>query len=523
MNGPIPTPRRRSGRRGDAWLQRRLLSSGFAESLQEMIGGKPASGPPRNYFHLVVRRTRWSSLSGMAAALSYRTVFGIIPVLVIGLVVLGAFATEKQMSDVVHRVLDFAGLADISVGDAPTVPDAIDPSAAATVDPGASPESARLEAWIESRVRMVRKIPFGTIGLTALAMLIYAAISMLIEVERTFNRVCNVYAGRSWARRVTQYWTLLTLGTLCLIASFSVGEAATRWVERLAVLDSMGDLRSSVVAWAAFAVTVLISTGLFVIVYTTVPNTRIQFMPALAGALLAAVLWEAGKWGFTLYVHQSAGYSRLYGSIALVPLFLLWVYVTWVIVLLGLQFAHTTQMYRLAKAEGVPLEELDPEAPPAGDARLVDPATIITLMVRIGERFGSGRPAGSADLAAATRLEESLVADMLEALADAGLVHRVIAKDEDGYALARPPESISLDELLGLGYKLADRGEAGQRPEFLARLRGTLEMAARGVTLRELLPKTSPPGAPMPAPSAAAPPPGEGQPLPAGAKGVSSA
>ncbi|HWQ28598.1 MAG TPA: YhjD/YihY/BrkB family envelope integrity protein, partial [Dehalococcoidia bacterium] len=142
-------------------------------------------------------------------------------------------------------------------------------------------------------------------------------------------------AGRSWARRITQYWTLLTLGTILLFTTFYVGEKFKSWAADVG--ESTGLMGRGPVALAVigYSVTVVISTLLLLLAYLTVPNTKVRWRPALVGAFVAAVLWEAGKWGFTQYLRYSAAYERIYGSIALIPLFLLWVYLTWLIVLLG--------------------------------------------------------------------------------------------------------------------------------------------------------------------------------------------
>jgi membrane protein len=200
-----------------------------------------------------------------------------------------------------------------------------------------------------------------------------------------------------------------------------------------------------------FISTVSISLLMYLLVYTVVPNTRVKFGPALTGAAVAAVVWEASKWGFTQYLKFSTGQARLYGSIALVPLFLLWVYVTWCIVLFGLNVAYYLQHGRFHTA-AQPVDLAEPT--------IVDPAATLSLMGAMARRFESGKPAEAADLSADLRIPTTVARDMLAGLQRAGLVNRIQRSDDNGsdeplYALARPPERIGAEEVLKVGDEMS--------------------------------------------------------------------
>jgi len=479
----------------------------------------------------------WGQLTRMAAAMSYRTIFGLIPVLVIGLVVLGAFATPHQVSDVISRVLRYAGISEIVVEDAPVqerpveitsvggLPIFLMPGLAPppVADPlvGAPPPrqgreliegAARLDEWINALVLRVRSIPFTAIGLVGLAALIYAAISMLAEVEGAFNQIYRVSDGRSWIRRVPLYWSLLTLGSLLLVASFFVGERITNWVEHLSALQALSEWRAAFMRIFAFAVTVAISTLLLLIVYLTVPNTRVKVLPALAGAVLAAVLWETGKWGFTRYVHYSANYSRLYGSIGLIPLFLLWVYLTWMIVLFGLRLCYLLQYGGRAFAPGSALRSilaLPATAEGIAATPLVDPTAVLAVMADAAARFADGKPAYCDDIARTTRISPSIVAILLGRLAEAGLLHRVDTGDEGvRYTLARPADAIRASDLIRLGHEAVERPES-TASEMLAKVRQAQCEAVAGLTLADVLAKPQKKGEPGAGPGVFQPRPAE--------------
>ncbi|MGE4198343.1 MAG: YhjD/YihY/BrkB family envelope integrity protein, partial [Phycisphaerales bacterium] len=295
----------------------------------------------------------------------------------------------------------------------------------------------------------------------------YAAVSMLVEIERAFNQIYRVPAGKSWIRRIFQYWTMLTLGTLLLFVSFYVGEQFKAWVERVA---EAGGINRDNVVWlmiSGYGITVLVSTVLILLVYLAVPNTRVRFVPALAGALVAAILWEAGKWGFTQYVSYSTSYAQLYGSIALIPLFLLWVYVTWFIILLGLNISFHLQQARAGASLALPggqvigWEEYDAEP------GVVDPTAALALLEVVAGGFRNGTPVSQKRLAQKIGLPQGATRMLLDRLADRGFVHRVA--DSSGslapqgspetenslYALARPPELIAAADVLRVGYELS--------------------------------------------------------------------
>jgi len=451
----------------------------------------------------LVERLLRSRIPQMAAALSYRTIFSLIPMLVVGLVVLKAFTTEEDMARLLQDSLDYAGLSQIAVSEeAREAPGVFAPDAAGRGDedgaaraggaeageqeagggseggsgaaeggesggegPAADGAPTAVDEWIEDRVQQITQIKLGAVGVFGVVLLIYAAISMLVEVERAFNQLTHASTGRAWHKRIMQYWTVLTLGTLLLLATFYVGQRFTGLVASLT-----GSGGQFLVAGAGYVATVAISTLLLLFLYVTMPNTRVRVRPAMAGAILAALLWEAGKWGFTQYVQYSAGFSRLYGSLALVPLFLLWVYVTWIIVLFGLHVAWAIQ------TRGSWLH------PGGADARdepmIVDPASILRVAGVVAGRFrAGGRPIEAGEVAEACGLPERAVEAMLLGLVRAGVVHRLDEDDEGpGFVLARSPEGIAAAEVLRVGEGLSagprDGAAGGDARADLAEARG---------------------------------------------------
>lgn len=400
-----------------------------------------------------------SRLPQMAAALSFRTIFGLIPTMVVAIVVVKAFTTDEDMRTLIERTLHYTGLSQIVVDH--------------EGDETAGEESAaRLDAWIQERVTLVANIKLGAIGLVGGLFLIYAAISMLVEVERSFNQVYRAPLARGWVRRITQYWTVLTLGAVFLAATFFVGQKFRGLVDTSFAFGLVG-----------YVVTVAISALLLVLMYSLIPNTRTHLRSALAGALIAAVLWEAGKWGFTRYISYSTRYQQLYGSLAIVPLFLLWVYVTWLIVLFGLQVSYGLQML----ASGL-VGDNDGDRP-----RLIDPAFVLAVLAKIVENFREGKTTTADEIAEAAGLDPDAIEPILERLREASCIHAIPeANDELRYVLARPAEQIAIADALGGMYELGRFRADGPAAEIIGRLREAQRREASRLTAADLVPRAEP-------------------------------
>lgn len=404
-----------------------------------------------------------SQLPRMAAALAFRTIFSIIPVMAIGLLIFGSIVSEDQVESGVRRVLDFAGVSQISTIDpaAPdsqlvtgelspdevmeTIEDAAEEETKAEepekfTDPFAGTDLEEVITDLINRVNTsIRNVPTGWIALTSGLVLLYAAMSMLIEIEKSFNQLCGAPGGRPWLRRLMLYWTILTAGSLMLAATFLAGDAFTQWVVSIAGQDSIVGAMM-----AGYGVSVLISTILLLGAYTTIPNTRIKFRTALAGAFFAAVLWELGKLGFTTYLRYTTTYSKFYGSIAILPLFLLWIYLTWLIVLFGVQASYALQNFqRLVQSK------LNPSSSDDSSLPLMDPLVALSVARAIQDGFEQGKPVTADQVAEMTALRSSQATEVIAVLHRGGFVHKVEEGDRDpAWTPARPADQIPLDEIL---------------------------------------------------------------------------
>ena len=308
-----------------------------------------------------------SRLPQMAAALSYRTIFGLLPVLAIGLFVLHRLASPEDLEWVIGKGVDSLGLSTIVVEESSIKVAPVETASSVIFGPPAPPlmerapteATASLKQWINEFVERINTISFSAIGIVGVIMLIYAGLGMVVEVERAFNQIYRVPQGRTWGRRLPIYWTLLSLGPIGLFATFFIQQRLGVWVEGITQGRTGVGSGAITLTIIGIASQFLITWAMLLAIYLVVPNTKVRFLPALYGALLAAIIFEASKFAFGKYVEFSGkdSYARLYGSLALIPLFLLWVYFSWLIVLFGVQLAYQLQHGR-GRTRAQPIMEI---------------------------------------------------------------------------------------------------------------------------------------------------------------------
>jgi len=395
----------------------------------------------------------------MAAALSFRTLFALLPVMVVSSVIFKGLRGVDRLKELVGDLIVGFGLDQVSV-----IP--------AESSGEETPEAVSLGAWLQDIVVQVGELNLETLGWIGVAVMIYAAIAMMVTIENCFNTVYRAPEGRSWLRRLPTYWTVLTLGPITIGLIFFFDNNVEHALHSAAVWPWLVSIFK--VVWG---ITVL---WLFMLgVYMLIPHTHVAWKSAMIGAGVAAVLLQLGKAGMVIYISNAMSLSYLYGTIGLVPILMLWVYVMWLFILFGLEVSATLQMLGGRRR----LEEMEYARRRTG---LIEPASILTVMEAIAERFRQSQPVLISRLAEETSIPETAVSMMVDRLVAAGLVHR-LDRDEASVALACPPEQISADRLIDIGFNLIDETAGGRKSLILQKLRDAQKGLAAEVTLAGLL------------------------------------
>ena len=172
--------------------------------------------------------------------------------------------------------------------------------------------------------------------------LVVIAIMLMATIDNAFNRIWFVRNKRNPIARLLVYWAVLTMGPLLI----GVGLASTSYLLSLPVVagvDTSFHLKARILSYLPF----LTTSVAFTLLYILVPNCFVPKRHALAGGIICAVLFEFAKYGFGIYVRAMPGYENIYGAISVIPLFLIWIYVSWMIVLFGAHITFCLSSFRL--------------------------------------------------------------------------------------------------------------------------------------------------------------------------------
>ena len=340
------------------------------------------------------RRFIEDDLFQAAGALSFTTVFALVPLSMVVFGVLSAFPVFALWSE---RLSDYIFSNFV-------------PSAARSVE----------DYLLQFSTNAGQLTPAGTVAL------VVSVLITLNGVELAFNRIWRVKSHRPKFGRFLVYWTVLTLGALLAAASLAM---SARFFA-LSVFDTEAGhvLEAAMLRLAPMALEVFA----FATIYKVVPHRTVQWRHAIAGALLATVLFELVKGGIGIYLGTFGNYSRIYGTLAFVPVFLLWIFMSWIAVLLGASLASSISAFRYQ-----PVSMRLPEG--------YEMYGLLRLLARFNEARTSGAGLHTDDI---QRLEplltDSLVQEMLAQLAEINVVRRAEGGE---WLLARDLDSLSLAEL----------------------------------------------------------------------------
>ena len=331
----------------------------------------------RDLLRFAGQRLREERLPQVAGSLTFTTVLALVPLLTIALAVFTTF----PLFDSFRRALDSYFLRSlIPAGIASTILNYLNQFAS---------QATRLSA----------------VGAVAL---IVTAVAMIGTVDRTFNRIWRVRTGRPFAQRVLTYWAVVTLGPLLIGVSISVTgylfAAANGVVLKVPLL---GAVMFTLVSLA-------LTAGAFTLLYMVVPNRLIDWRDAACGGVLAAIAFELSKRLFAVFIASFPTYTILYGALAAVPLFLVWIYLGWLITLVGATLTAALPVVRYERWWHV--------ARPG--SAFIDALSLLEVMYQA--RSLESAAVSAATLRARTRIGFEESERLLQQMLDAGWVGRIL-------------------------------------------------------------------------------------------------
>ncbi len=190
-------------------------------------------------------------------------------------------------------------------------------------------------------IGFVDNIDARVLGLLGVALLIYTAVSLVYKVERSFNYTWHVEQSRSFARRFSSYLTVIMIGPLMVFAALGLIATlkSTTVVQGLVAIEPFGSLYSLLGTLAPYVLII----AAFSFMYAFIPNTRVTFSAAVSGGIVAGLLWNFSGWAFATFVVSSSNYQAIYSSFAILLIFMIWLYVSWSILLIGASIAFYQQ------------------------------------------------------------------------------------------------------------------------------------------------------------------------------------
>lgn len=319
----------------------------------------------------------------------------------------------------------------------------------------------------------------GALGVTGSVLLIFAAISMLSRIEATFNDIWGVSQGRGWFMRIVLYWGVISLAPLLVVVA--VGLASGPQLESTKEMLTSMPMVSSLVFRLLPVVLLCLIFGVF---YMLMPNAKVDWRAALMGGLVAGLLFHLNNMISVLYVSRVVSNSKIYGSLGLVPVFMMGLYFSWVILLFGAQVAYAFQN-RTTYLEEKQVENINQRG---------REFVALRLITAVGLRFGRGEaPPTVSEMAEDLAVPSRLIRQIMQTLGAARLVVETSGA-ETAYLPARPLEQITCHDLLlamraAQGHELSTRDEP-MRGEVLGefqRIQDAERAAAGSVTLLDLV------------------------------------
>ncbi len=240
-------------------------------------------------------------------------------------------------------------------------------------------------------------------------MLMFTAIATMAMIDKAFNQIWQVKRPRPFFQSLLVYWAIVTLGPLLIGASISVTSylfTATSGV--VGTLPFIGGV-------AYTAISILFTMGAYTLLYTTVPNRSVDWRDAAWGGFVASCAFEIAKRGFALFVTHFPTYTMVYGALAAIPIFLVWIYLSWMITLIGAVIAASLPVVRFERWWHVP----------APGSEFDDAMQLLGLLVRAREQDQQAMMS-LMQLRAATRFGLDEIENLLERMAEKKWVARVV-------------------------------------------------------------------------------------------------
>ena len=381
-----------------------------------------------------------------AMSLTYSTLLSLVPFLAVMFSVLKAFGVQNALEPFLAQMLQPLGA-------------------------GAYEVTRQIIGFVDN-------LRVGILGAAGVAMLFYTVVSLVAKIEDALNRIWRLPRSRTWGQRITAYLSVVLVGPVMVFTALALtASAQSYWlVERLVKIGFVSylfTLTTNIMPFVLFCAT-------FTFLYKLIPYTHVRLTSAFVGGATAGILWQFVGTVFALFVANSARYAAIYSGFAIMIVFLIWLYVGWLIFLIGAEVAYFHQHPSAFVREALP----------GGKGHRFQEWLALSALLEITQRHLSHEPPWrSTDLAA--HLGVSSLESLFDEFVRAGILLR--SADPEGVALARPADAVSVKDVLDIvGHSEAPTvANAGPAAHVLSRRDQAVQKALEGATLGSLTDESS--------------------------------
>jgi membrane protein len=383
-----------------SWLER--LEDGLFQKSRNM--GPPWGATLRwlRYPVALVRDWLTGDINIRAMSLAYTTLLSLVPLLVFSFAILKGLGARGDLKFILNEFF--------------------------------KPMGAAATQLSESVMQFVTNMRGELLGSLGLAFLVYTVITTIQKIERSFNFVWRVDRPRSFSRRFTEYLSVMILGPILLAVSIGLLASAehsslAQWLYGSAPLAELWRILGQVVPY-------LIVTIVFTFMYMFVPNTHVEFRAALIGGVTAGVIWALVGQVFTAVILYSSQMVAVYTGFAIVLTTLIWVYLSWLILLIGAQLAFYVQCPQYLRHGQDSIELSGSDCEQVG----------LSVMYLIGRDYAQGSNHWNAGrLSAKLDVPGTALAPVLARLERGGMI---VATEKEEFLPGRDPEGILLADII---------------------------------------------------------------------------
>ncbi|MGZ8188029.1 MAG: YhjD/YihY/BrkB family envelope integrity protein [Methylosarcina sp.] len=402
-----------------------------------------------NWGRILVREMIEEGMNYRAMALVYTTLLSLVPLLAVSFSMLKAFGFHNKLQPFLLEILSPLGEQGMDLAD--------------------------------KIVGFVENVQVGVLGSLGIVFLIYSAVSLLEIIKDSFNRIWRTNETRTWARRVSNYLSVLLIGPVLVFSALGITASMenNEWVQHIISLEPLGTVYYLIGLFIPYALVVFA----FTFIYMFMPSARVNFTSALIGGILGGLGWKVAGWVFATFVTESENYNAIYSGFAIVILFMFWLYVSWLALLIGgiISFYHQHSSYLQYGGTSPELSHKQQEY------------LGFYLMYLIGKSYYEGKPPCTViTLADAVSLPREVVLETLLMLEKNGLLVSLHSEPES-FLPSRAPETFSMWEIYqavrepeGLSERpMQSMQVPGKVQELLTRMEQSAAVILNDLTLRD--------------------------------------